>query len=69
MACPRAKEEHAANIARMRTVRFNGWPPLAGVWDRFSFSVVEVELEIPAFFEDILLLQVVLGETDWNRFV
>jgi hypothetical protein len=53
----------------MRTVRFNGWPPLAGVWDRFSFSVVEVELEIPAFFEDILLLQVVLGETDWNRFV
>ncbi len=32
-------------------------------------SVDEVVLEIPALFEDILLLQAVLGETDWNTFV
>jgi hypothetical protein len=59
MACPRAKGEHTVNIARMRTIRFNGWPPLAGVWDWFDFSVVEVALGIPALFEDILMIPVV----------
>jgi hypothetical protein len=55
MACPRAKGEHTANIARMRTIRFNGWPPLAGYEIVCHFSVVEVVLERPALFEDILI--------------
>ena len=32
---------------------------MAGVWDRFDFSVVEVVLEIPALFEDILMVPIV----------
>jgi hypothetical protein len=64
MACPRAKEEHTASIARMRTDRFNGWPPLAGYEIVCNFSVVEVVLEIPAFFEDILMFQEGLGKDD-----
>jgi hypothetical protein len=68
MACPKAREELAANKARMRTIRFNGWPPLAGVWDCFYFSVDEVALGIPAIFEDILIVLIVLGESDGHSF-
>jgi hypothetical protein len=64
MACPRAKEEHTASIARMRTVRFTGWPPLAGYEIVCNFSVVEVVLETPALFEDILMFRDALGEMD-----
>jgi hypothetical protein len=63
IACPRAKGEHTANIARMRTIRFNGWPPLAGYEIVCHFSVVEVVLGIPALFEDILIL-LRLGESN-----
>jgi hypothetical protein len=37
------------------------WPEYG---DGFPFSVVEVVLEIPALFEDILLHHLVLGETE-----
>jgi hypothetical protein len=33
------------------------------VWDCFYFSVDEVVLEIPALFEDILIVPIVLGES------
>jgi hypothetical protein len=34
------------------------------VWDRFYFSVDEVVLGIPAIFEDILIVLIVLGVSD-----
>jgi hypothetical protein len=37
------------------------------VWDCFYFSVDEVVLEIPALFEDILIVSVVLGEQNVGR--
>jgi hypothetical protein len=51
----------------MRTIRFNGWPPLAGVWNGFDFSVDEVVLGIPALFEDILMIPVVLANLTDTR--
>jgi hypothetical protein len=48
----------------MRTVRFTGWPPLAGYEIVCNFSVVEVVLETPALFEDILMFRDALGEMD-----
>jgi len=34
------------------------------VWDGFDFSLVEVVLELPAIFEDILIILIALGGSD-----